>query len=70
MNHYRGHVLAIEEVRNTDGSHSAYGIIFFRGEVLMRARQSERFDNECAAYVSAMQWARAWVDENGFEATV
>jgi hypothetical protein len=70
MNRYREHNLAVEEVRNSDGSYSAYGIIFFLGEVLMRGRESERFASEDAAYESAMQWARAWVDENGLEATV
>lgn len=69
MNQYREHILAVEEVRNSDGSYSAYGIIFFRGEVLMRAQESERFASGDAASESAMRWARAWVDENGFEAT-
>ncbi len=70
MNRYREHILAVEEVRNSDGSYSARGIIFFRGEVLMRVRESGRFASEDAARESAMQWARAWVDENGLEATV
>jgi hypothetical protein len=70
MNRYREHNLAVEEVRNSDGSYSVCGIFFFRGEVLMRVRERERFASGDAACELAMQWARAWVDENGFEATV
>lgn len=63
MNCYRGYLLFVDEVSNSDGSFSAYGIIFFENELLMRSQRSARFETGDAASSCALQWARAWVDE-------
>ncbi|WP_165188898.1 hypothetical protein [Paraburkholderia dioscoreae] len=67
MNYYRGYFLFVDEVSHSDGSFSAYGIIFYRNELLMRSRESARFETEDAASGYALLWARTWVDEWGLQ---